>query len=295
MDRKNTLRTLLSLAALAVALLISTTGANAAKNVKIVALTPFSANALAESGEIPVAVGAQAVGHKHTSSKLKGVRQLALSHPNGPNMEQIAQIDPDVVLSAPAWKKGSQTMRDLGVKVYERDPATVNQVVSQIKVIGNAYGNKKKTAAFAKKVAGQIKLAKTGGKKITTRPKVLLLLGVGRSPQAFMPSTWGGSVVTAAGGSLITGGVSDSSGFARISDEAIITANPEIIIAVPHGNKADIPNIKSFYETNPAWSTLDAVKNGKVFVITDDALLQPDTDAGNTIKRVRTKFLKNWE
>lgn len=292
MDSKTLFKTVFALALLTAAIAVS--GAGAATKTKIVTLTPFSSNALVNSGVKPVAIGKQAVGHKASSPKLKGIQQLMLSHPNGPNMEQIAKIDPDVVLTAPAWKKGSQTMRDLGAKVYERDPATVNQVVARIKTIGNAYGSRKKTASFAKRISGQINYAKTGGKKITSHPSVLLLLGVGRSPQAFMPNTWGGSVVTAAGGKLITGGVSDSSGFARISDEAIIAANPEIIIAVPHGNKADIPSIKSFYETNPAWSTLDAVKSGKVFVITDDALLQPDTDAGNTIKRVRTKFLKNW-
>ncbi len=292
MKRKNSLRFALALIILVAA--IASASAGAANRQKIVTLTPFSSNALVNSGVRPVAIGKQAVGHKASSPKLKGIQQLALSHPNGPNMEQIAKIDPDVVLTSPSWKKGTQTMRDLGVKVFERDPATVNQVVGRIKSIGNAYGNRKKTAGFAKKVAAQIKYAKTGGRKVTQRQSVLLLLGVGRSPQAFMPSTWGGSIINAAGGRLITGGVTDSSGFARISDEAIIAADPQVVIVVPHGNKADIPNIESFYKSNPAWSTLSAVKSGKVFVISDDALLQPDTDAGNTIKRIRTKFLKNW-
>lgn len=295
MIHKNAFKPLLALAALAAALLISTAGAGAASSSKkVVALTPFSANALVNSGKKPAAIGAQAVGHKAMSPKLKGVKQLTLSHPNGPNMEEIAKLDPDVVYSAPAWQKGSQTMRALGVKVLMKDPNTVGQVVSSIRSIGNAYGTRKKTSAFASKVSKQIKYAKTGGKKITSRPSVLLLLGVGRSPQAFLKDTWGGSVITAAGGSLLTGGLTASGGFARISDEKIIQLNPQIIIAVPHGNSKDIPSIKEFYENNPAWSTLDAVKNKKVFVITDDALLQPDTDAGNTIKRVRTKFLKNW-
>jgi ABC-type Fe3+-hydroxamate transport system substrate-binding protein len=109
-----------------------------------------------------------------------------------------------------------------------------------------------------------------------------------------MPSSWGASVVNAAGGTLITQGLADDGGFARVSDEYIITQDPDVIVVVPHGNSKDIPSISDFYRNNPAWSTLKAVKNGNVHVVVDDALLQPDTDVGNTIKRVRTQFLKNW-
>lgn len=287
---------LAALTFLIAALLIATTGVGAAsaqKNKRIAALTPFSANVLAYTGVRPVAIGSQAAGSKKMAPKLKGVKQLALSHPNGPNMEEIAKLDPDVVLSSPTWSKGSKTMRDLAIQVRMMDPAGVGQVVRQIRAIGNSYSSKKRTDAYANKIAKQIKYA-SSGRKITNRPSVLMLLGVGRSPQAFMSSTWGASIIKAAGGRLVTGGLSATGGFAKVSDEWIIGQNPDIIIAVPHGNAKDVPAIADFYRNNPAWSTLDAVKNNNVKVVVDDALLQPDVDAGNTIKRVRTQLLNNW-
>lgn len=293
MHNRTAFLTPLACAALAAALLISTAGSAAAKSRKIVTLTPFSSNALVNSGVKPVAIGKQAAGRKAMSPKLKGIRELALSHPNGPNLEEIAQIDPNVVLSSSAWSKGTKTMRDLAITVRLMDPAKVSQVVPQIRAIGNAYGNKRKAAAFAKKVQKQIRTGMSG-RPIKKRPSVLMLLGVGRAPQAFMKNTWGASVVTAAGGRLITQGLSGSGGFAKVSDEWIIEKNPDVIIVVPHGNANDLDSIAEFYRSNPAWSTLDAVKNNAVNVVIDDALLQPDTDVGNTIKRVRTKFLKNW-
>lgn len=294
MLRRTAFTTVLACAALAAALLISTSsGAAAAKPKKIVTLTPFSSNALVNTGMKPVAIGKQAAGRKAMSPKLKGVRELALSHPNGPNLEEIAQIDPDVVLSSPAWSKGTKTMRDLAITVRLMDPAKVSQVVPQIRAIGNAYGNKARTAAFSRKVKKQIKYG-TSGRPIKRRPSVLMLLGVGRAPQAFMKNSWGASVVAAAGGRLITQGLSGSGGFAKVSDEWIIEQNPDVIVVVPHGNASDLDSIAEFYRSNPAWSTLNAVKNNAVNVVIDDALLQPDTDVGNTIKRVRTKFLKNW-
>lgn len=278
---------------LLVAVLIAGTDATAASKRKIVTLTPFSSNALVNSGVKPVAIGAQAVGRKAGSPKLKGIRQLTLSHPNGPNMEEIAKIDPDVVLTSSGWRKGSQTMRDLAITVREMDPTTVSKVVPQIKAIGRTYGSKRAADKYARKVQREITLA-TKGRKITKRPTVLLILGVGRSPNVFLRNTWGASVATAAGAKLLGGELEASGGFRKVSDEYIVAQDPDIIISVPHGNASDIPAIRDHYLNNPAWSSTKAVKSGNVHVLVDDALLQPDTDAGHTIKRLRKNFLKNW-
>lgn len=267
--------------------------ATAASKKRIVALTPFSANTLIRVGVKPVAIGAMAIGNKGFERKLKGIKQLPLSHPNGPNMEQIATIDPDVVLTSPEWRKGSQTMRDLAINVRELDAKTVSQVVPRIKSIGNAYGSKRATARLVKATQREIRIA-TKGRPIKSRPTVLMVLGVGRTPYVFVSNGWGGSIVKAAGGKLLGGELRDSGGFVKVSDEYVVQQDPDIILAVPHGNASDIPAISDHLKSNPAWSTTKAVKNGRVYVTMDDALLQPNIDAGDTIKRVRVNFLKNW-
>lgn len=267
--------------------------ADAASKKRIVALTPFSANTLVNVGVKPVAIGAMAVDGKYMSPKLKSIKQLPLSHPNGPNMEQIAQIDPDVVLTSAGWRKGSQTMRDLAITVREMDATTANQVPAKIRAIGKAYGNKRATDKLVKKVSRQIKIGKSG-RPIKSRPTVLVILGVGRTPHVFTNSSWGGSVVKAAGGVLLSGDKTSSSGFVKVSDEYIVQKDPDVIIAVPHGNASDIPAISEHLRTNPNWSTTKAIKNNRLYVVADDSLLQPDIDVGHTIKRVRTQFLKNW-
>lgn len=275
------------------ALPLFTGGATAASKKRIVALTPFSANTLIRVGVKPVAIGAMAVGNKGFERKLKGIKQLPLSHPNGPNMEQIATIDPDVVLTSPEWRKGSQTMRDLAINVRELDAKTVSQVIPRIKSIGYAYGSKRATDRLVKQTQREIRYA-TKGRPIKSRPTVLMVLGVGRTPYVFVSNGWGGSVVKAAGGKLLGGELRDSGGFVKVSDEYVVQQDPDIILAVPHGNASDIPAISEHLKNNPAWSTTKAVQNGRVFVTMDDALLQPNIDAGDTIKRVRVNFLKNW-
>lgn len=283
---------LLALIAL-VAAVLAAPAANAAKQQRIIALTPFSANTLVNVGVRPIAIGSEAIGRKGLSPKLKGIRQLPLSHPSGPNMEQIATLNPEIVLTSAAWRKGTQTMRDLAITVREMDATNVTQVPSKASAIGKAYGKPEQTAKLVKKIKKEIAYS-TKGKPIKSRPKVLMILGVGRSPYVFLNNSWGGSVVKAAGGSLLGGELKDDGGFAKVSDEYIVQQDPDVILAVPHGNKDDIPAITEHMLNNPAWSTTKAVQNKRIYATIDDALLQPNIDAGHTIKRVRTQFLKNW-
>ncbi|MBJ7355019.1 MAG: ABC transporter substrate-binding protein [Thermoleophilaceae bacterium] len=288
---------LLALLVLAAALVAGSAGATGSKK-RVVALTPFSANTLAGVGVKPVAIGAMAIGKKGYSPRLKGVKQLPLSHPNGPNMEQIAQIDPDTVLTSAEWRKGSQTMRDLAINVREMDATTATAVPAKIRAIGYAFGSKKATDKLVAQAKSEYAFATKGTKKsphpIKQRPKVLMVLGVGRSPYVFLGSSWGGSIAKAAGASLLGGELRGSGGFVKVSDEYVVAQNPDVILAVPHGNAKDLAAIREHLLTNPAWSTTNAVKNGKVFATMDDALLQPNIDVGDTIKRVRIDFLKNW-
>jgi iron complex transport system substrate-binding protein len=130
-------------------------------------------------------------------------------------------------------------------------------------------------------------------KGIKSRPKVMLILGVGRTPFTMLPNSWGGDIVTRAGGELLTGGVSSNSGFERISDEVVVAENPDVIIAVPHANASDIPSLTDYLRANPAWSSTSAAQNGRIYVSVDNALLQAGTDIARTIRKVRSAYLKN--
>lgn len=285
---------LLAAIALVVALAAAGPISASVSKKRIVALTPFSANTLVNVGVKPIAIGAMAVGKKGISPKLKGVKQLALSHPNGPNMEQVAQIDPDVVLTSNAWQKGTKTMRDLAITVREMDATAADQVPSKLRALGYAYGTKKATDKLYKQTVKEIKYARSG-KPIKKRPSVLMVLGVGRTPYLFLGNSWGGSIVKAAGGKLLGSELKDSGGFVKVSDEYIVQQDPDVILAVPHGNASDIPSLSKYLKNNPSWTGTKAVQNGKVYVTLDDALLQPNIDVGDTIKRVRVDFLKNWK
>jgi iron complex transport system substrate-binding protein len=266
------------------------TPAGAAAPKRIVALTPFTANTLAALGVKPVGVGQTLGGRERLNSRLKGVRTLPMSHPAGPNLEQLASLNPQLVFNSPTFKKGSAGMRSLKIKVVESDPHDIAESVAQTRRIARLVGKRKQGDRLALKLLKGVARARG---RIRDRPTVLLILGVGRTPFAFLPNSWGGDVVRNAGGTLLTAGRRDGGGFARISDEVVVAEDPDVIIAVPHAAARDIPSIAKYLRSNPAWSTTTAVRTRRVYVSTDNSLLQAGTDAGTVIRAVRKKYLKN--
>lgn len=282
---------LAALLALALCLPASATAAqSSAAPKRIVALTPFAANTLVKLGVMPVGVGQTLGGNERLSPKLKGVPVLPLSHPNGPNLEQLASLDPDLVFSSRTWAKGNESMGDLGVRVLVQEPFRLSGAYAQTKVIGAIVKKRAQAEALVASMKKGIAQARRG---ISAHPTVMLILGVGRTPFVFLPNSWGGDIVTKAGGSLLTGGVQSGSGFERISDEIVVAEDPDVIVAVPHANEDDIPSLTEYLRSNPAWSTTSAVRNGRIYISVDNSLLQAGTDVARTIRKVRRVYLEN--
>jgi iron complex transport system substrate-binding protein len=279
-----------SLLALLLAALLLPAGAQAAPK-RVVALTPFGANTLAKLGVKPVAVGQTLGGRDRLSPKLKGVPVLTLSHPNGPNLEQIASLEPDLVLSSPTWAKGNESMGDLGIRVLIREPRRLREAYAHTLSIGRLVGETEAAKALVKKMKASVARARRG---IESGPRVMLILGVGRTPFVFLPNSWGGDLIAKAGGELLTGGVEAGSGFERISDEVVVAENPDVIVAVPHAEEDDIPSLAEYLRTNPAWAGTNAVENNRIHISVDNSLLQAGTDVARTIRKVRRLYLENW-
>ncbi|HZO37091.1 MAG TPA: ABC transporter substrate-binding protein [Solirubrobacteraceae bacterium] len=257
---------------------------------RIVALSPFTANTLAALGVTPIGIGQTLGGHDRLDPSLRGVTALPLSHPNGPNLEQLAALNPQLVFSTPTWKRGAAAMRGLGMTVVESEPRTVAGVVDQTRRIGGLVGRPAEARELTSRIEKEIAAARRG---IRTHPSVLLIVGVGRTPYAALANSWGGDVIRQAGGRLLTRGLHASGGLARISNETVVDRDPDIIIAVPHGSAADIPKLAKYLRTNPAWRTTKAARDKRIYVSTDDSLLQAWPDPGRVIATVRRSFLKN--
>jgi iron complex transport system substrate-binding protein len=283
----------LVLATLFAALLftLSVSPANAAQAPKrVVALTPFAANTMANLGVRPVAVGQTLGGDRRLAPVLVRTPKLKLSHPNGPNLEQLVRLRPSLVFTSSQWRKGTQAMRDLGMRVIEAEPKGIGQVYTQTRRIASILNRQAKGKRLVRQMRNSVRRSTSG---ISVRPKVMLILGVGRTPFTFLPNSWGGQIMRSAGGRLVTGGATGSGGFARISDEVVVAQQPEVIVAVPHADTDDIPAMIDYIKNNTVWEQTPAAQNDRIYVSTDNSLLQAGTDIGPIIRKVRRMYLRN--
>ncbi len=284
----------MKLTAAAVAALCTATLAAAAPPAhgapRVAALTPFAASTITRLGVRPVVIGQTLGGSDRYLASLRGVPVLTLTHPLGPNLEQLATHNPRIVLSSKTWQRGTTAMRRMSMRVYESDPSSVAAIGRETRAIGAVLGRTRAADALARRIEADVAAAKRG---ITRRPRVLVILGVGRTPRAMLAKSWGGDGVAQAGGRLLTEGLRSPSGTARISDELVVKRNPDIIIAVPHGSPGAIDRLAAYYRSNPNWRNTNAVRNRRVYVATGNSLLQPYPGVASTIRDVRRKFLKN--
>jgi len=257
---------------------------------RIVALTPFSANTLAALGVKPIAIGQTLGGNENFLPSLRNVRTLPLAHPNGPNMEQLASLRPGLVLSSPTWTRGNRTMRTLDMRVEVPEPLTVRDMYPRIEDIAELVDRERAGRRLVARIQREVSRAT---QDLKSRPRVMLLLGVGRTPYVFLPNSWGGYILQLAGARLVDAGAESRSGFARVSDEAILDADPEVIIGVPHARAEDLNGIRDYMRSNEVWKLTQAGQNNRIHVWGDDKLLQANLDVGATVTRVRTRFLKN--
>ena len=280
----------LAAAALLLALLVPTGAGAEQRQRRIVALTPFAANTLAKLGVTPIAVGQTLGGRERLSRKVSRVPILKLSHPMGPNLEQLTALRPTLVISSKTWAKGNAAMEKLGIRVEAHDPRSIAGALADTYKIGEAVGRKHAARELLKRMRTRIAGAESG---IRRHPKVMLILGVGHAPFTFLPNSWGGSLIRAAGGELVTGGAGSASGFERISDEVVVAADPDVIIAVPHADPEDIPALTRYLKSDPAWSSTKAARKGRLYVSVDNSLLQAGTDIARTITGIREAYLHN--
>ena len=185
-------------------------------------------------------------------------------------MEQLATHNASIVLSSKTWQRGTPAMRRLGMKVYESDPTSVAAVGRETRAIGKRpRPHPRRQRARDQDRERRRAAAKRGIKR---RPRVLVILGVGRTPHAMLANSWGGDIVRQAGGQLLTNGLTSASGIARISDEIVVQRNPDIIIAVPHGSPGNIPRLAAYYRVEPELAQHPGrASNKRVYVATGNS------------------------
>ena len=189
------------------------------------------------------------------------------------NIEQIALLKPDLVLSyGGLTKQYDRQLQSLGLRVVDLPIANLEQVLSQILVVGRLTFTQNAAQALVNSLQRQIDTIKKAVAG-TTAPSVMMEIddSAPGKPYVFGGGSYGDELLQAANGVNIFHSDTNNGGYPQVTDEAVIAANPQFVILTEDptygGNPAQV-----YKRAN--WGGIEAIKLRQVYRINVNIIQQ---------------------
>ncbi len=195
-----------------------------------------------------------------------------------PNYETIASLKPDLVVVLKDNYHAFAGFEKLGVRTIAADVLTLDAILQSIRKVGRACGEESRGVALATDIENRLERLRRKTAD-SPRPRTLFViertLGARRIADVHVASKDGffDKIATAAGGATVSceGPVS----FPLVSSEGILKLNPEVIIDLSPGLNQSGLSKEEMLADWETLSTVDAVKNGRVYLFDADYATVP--------------------
>lgn len=181
----------------------------------------------------------------------------------GPNMEAIAAQRPDIIFASTLSGKNSmEALQRLGIPVLVLEARNIDEIYSSIQILGEITGKAAEAdalTAYMKERMAHIEERVSA----CPRQRVFYIVDLNGNFTAGR-GTFIDHLITLGGGVNVA---ADSEGWVQYSMENLVLKNPEVIITAAHAG--DMQSLGSL----PGYRDTDAVKNNRVFVISDDNII----------------------
>jgi iron complex transport system substrate-binding protein len=190
------------------------------------------------------------------------------------NVEQIVGLKPDLVLSdGQLTKSADSQLGSLGLHVVDLPGATLDQVLQKIVLVGRLTFTQSTAQGLVSQLRQQIasiKAAVAG----TSAPSVLLEVddSVAGKPYVFGGGSFGDELVQDANGSNIFHSDSSNGGYPQVTDESIISANPQFVILTEDPAYGGNP---ALVYKRPNWGGIQALKLHQVYALNVNIMQHP--------------------
>lgn len=229
---------------------------------RIVSLSPSNTEILFALGAGEKVVGV--TSYCDYPDEAKKVEQVGTFE--GPNMELIKKVQPDVVLAGYIQEEAVKTLEGMGIPIIVTEAESFEAIYQSINLIGKITG----TAAKAEEIAAGMKnkIAEIEA-KTKDKEKPTIFYVVWTDPLMTAGSkTFINDVIKVAGGINVAEKVES---WAKYSAEELVKDNPDMLVAALHST--DEGMTKEDLSRNQIFSKLECVKQGKVYVMSDDNLI----------------------
>lgn len=198
-----------------------------------------------------------------------------------PNYEAILAAKPDLVIVLDEMVRGDNKFTAMGIHTLVVKHDSINDILDSILTIGRVCDANEQAKKLVGKLENKMAAIKTQS-NAEYRPRVLISVGhdiskdPDKSPEnvyvAGRDGFYSDMIEKAGGQNAYTGSIQ----FPAVSYESIVSMNPEIIIDVmtisPEKNTIDAETIKKQWKKI---EMLDAVKNDRIYVLTEDFVAIP--------------------
>lgn len=225
-------------------------------------------------------VDGKAIGRP--SSKTESIPKMALSVPEvgfvyNINLEKLVALKPDLVIGVQGLhEKLVPSMESSQIPIVILRYKTLEDTIEITRMMGNIAGTQAKATQVIDKT--QSKIQETIAKlPVNRRVKVAILHATAKSVTVELDTTIAGSIakeiglINIAAGSVPVNADNDAIPY---SMERLVEADPDIMFVVTMGDKVEIEKrMRADVESNPAWSSLRAVQQKKVYFLPSELFL----------------------
>lgn len=194
------------------------------------------------------------------------------------NREKIVALNPDLVFVTGTTESAYvKEIENLGYPVFVSNPATVDDVLSLIERIGEITGKSREARALVASMKSSLNeitsnVVPSGGEKAS------VFVAIDPDLWTVGPGSFVHDVITRAGAVNVVADAAQP--YLQVSMETLLERSPDaILVAFPK---------ESYHilESRPGWSSLQAVKDGRVFFIDPDLISRPGPEIVKAIEIV---------
>lgn len=189
---------------------------------------------------------------------------------SNPNMESLVALQPDLVVAPNDFLKPDVIVKleQLKVPVFILADKSVEDIFAHIQILGRIVGRSPRADAVAMELRRQVAAIK---ERVGSHAPVRMLYVLNSRPLITVgPGSFIDQLIGIAGGTNIA--AKSTTPYPRLSMEAVLQEDPEVLV-FPVGKAEGISD--SEQQTWRQWSTMTAVKRGRLHQISADWLNRP--------------------
>ncbi|NMO96115.1 ABC transporter substrate-binding protein [Paenibacillus lemnae] len=187
------------------------------------------------------------------------------------DVEAIVASGADVVFTAAMNEDNIKKLRDLDIKLFVNDPKTIEEVMTNIELVGEITDRQAEAQDIVAQMQEELDSVKNAVKDLKEEDKKTVYVefspgwtvGKGTYLDEMLNIS---NAVNAAG---------DGEGWFEVSEENIISANPDVILYSANVMDESNKTLDQIIKERSGWDQMEAVKNDQLIKLDDNLISRP--------------------